>query len=281
MNPDPTGIQAKKGSGSAWRAASLVGSPEGAWRAAEQRGSHCSVADAWHVGGQRLASRVLGPGAQHPLRWWRGHLGGQILDPNRAARAGPPVQARAAPPRGGGGLVGAGRPDTEAAALPPRGPFPLFPDLGRANARASWLPLAPSGALKAATLGPRRIGPDEPSQGRDRDSGGQGAGRGGVAAVSPWQRPSRRAPRGRGVGIPGPTPPFARRRLPGTGAVGVAQAPLLTAPGFREPGHGAGLPEGLAVPGFSSRPGSVVLRRVLPYGSGPGSALPSPAASLA
>lgn len=150
-------------------------------------------------------------------------------------------------------MVGAGRPDTEAAALPPRGPFPLLPDLGRANARASWLPFAPSGALKAARLGPRRIRPDEPSQGRDRDSGGQGAGRGGVAAASPWQRPSRRAPRSRGVGIRGPAPGLGRPRLPGTGAVGVAQAPPLTAPGFREPGRGAGLPDGLASPG--SRPG--------------------------
>ena len=208
-----------------------------------------------------------------------GPFWGQILGPNRAARAGPPVQARAAPPREG--LVGAGRADTEAAALPPRGPFPLLPDLGRANARASWLPLAPSGALKAATLEPRRIGPDEPSQGRDRDSGGQGAGRGGVTAASPWQRPSRRAPRSRGVGIPGPAPRLARPRLPGTGAVGVDRGP---------PPHGPWLPGTGARGGASGRarvsrvlvPVRVgCLRPALPYGLGPGCALSSAAASLA
>lgn len=102
-----------------------------------------------------------------------------------------------------------------------------------------------------------------------------------MAAASPWQRPSQRAPRSRGVGIPGPAPRLARPRLPGTGAVGVARGPPLTAPGFREPGRGAGLPDGLASPGFSSRPGSVALRPALPYGPGPGSALFSPAASLA
>lgn len=81
VSPHPMGMQAKKGSGSAWRAASLAGSPgralRGAWTAAEQRSLHCPAADAWRVGGQRPASRAPGPGAE------RLHCGGgAISGPN-------------------------------------------------------------------------------------------------------------------------------------------------------------------------------------------------------
>lgn len=147
---------------------------------------------------------VHGTGVERPF--W----GGQVPGASGAASADLLVQARQ--PRRGEGLVGASRPDVEAAAGSPPEPFPLLPDLGRANARVSWLPPAPrrrphrrrAGASAQAT-GRARRGP------RPRLAGaaGRGRGRGGrcVAMAAPVPacpaRPRREPPRPRpSVGQP-------------------------------------------------------------------------------
>lgn len=108
------------------------------------------------VGGQRLVSWAPGQGTKRPLYWSEGAMGSgmcQILDPSGAAPTGPPVQVGMQPGLGDS-LVGTGRPDMQAAALSPPGPFPLLPDLERANASASWPPSTPGGAPTVASARP-------------------------------------------------------------------------------------------------------------------------------
>lgn len=155
-------------------------------------------------------------------------------------------------------MAGAGRPDTQAAALSPPGPCPLLPDLGRANARAFWPPFAPGGAPTAAAPEPPRVRADEPRWGRDRDTGRAGRGgrcvamaaplpacpappRGGASRPCPSPRqPAASGNPGLGAGLPCPAPHCPR--LPGTGARGGASGRsafgrvLLPRPVYRLPG---------------------------------------------
>ena len=109
VKPHPMGMQAKKGSGSAWRAASLAGSPGRALRGPGRQPSRgvCTVQQqipgVWVGRGQHLGPQAL---ARNVCTVVEGPSRGQTLDPSGA---GPPVQERAAPPRGGLGRSGQAR----------------------------------------------------------------------------------------------------------------------------------------------------------------------------
>lgn len=182
-------------------------------------------------------------------------------------------------------MAGAGRPDTQAAALSPPGPCPLLPDLGRANARSFWPPFVPGGAPTAAAPEPPRVQADEPRWGRDRDAGR--AGRGGRCVAMAAPLPACPAPPRGGASRPCPSP----RRPAASGNPGWGRgfhAPPPIARGFREPGRGAGLPGGLPSAGFCScvryrLPGSCGRESGATLRGGPGvtSAPPPPAAAPA
>ena len=203
---------------------------------------------------------------------------GQILDPNRAARAGPPVQARAAPPRGGLGRSRQARhrgsciTASGAISSPPRpreGKRPRF----LASLRSQRRPQSGQAGASAHQAGRAQPGP-RPRLRRP----GRGEGRGGRCVAMAAPIPACPAQSRGGDSRPGPWP--RQTATSGNRGCGRGSGPAPHGPWFPGTGARGGASGRAGVPGFSSRSGSVALRPVLPYGPGPGSALPSPAACL-
>lgn len=124
--------------------------------------------------------------------------------------------------------MGAGRVDVQAAALSPAGPFPLLPDLRRADARASWPALAPRRRPYLGRAGASARPTGRADRGRDRGAGRPGRGRGGRCVA--MAAPSRRAPRGvEAQPLVKPAASGNRARGGASGRVGLGRVLLLRA----------------------------------------------------